>query len=67
MFSRVSLRQYMTGEAEAVMRKSGEARRERRKKFCLLVCFAYLLVCFSSFLCRCYCFSFLAFFLIFRP
>jgi hypothetical protein len=28
------------------MRRSGEARRERRTKFCLRVCFAYLLVCF---------------------
>jgi hypothetical protein len=46
MFSRVSLSQYMTGEVEEVMRRSGEARRERRKKFCLLACFAYLLVCF---------------------
>jgi hypothetical protein len=43
---RISLSQYMTGEVEAVMRRSGEARRERRKKFCLRVCFAYLLVCF---------------------
>jgi hypothetical protein len=41
MFSRFFLSLYMTGE-EMVMRRSGEARRERREKFCLFV-FAYLL------------------------
>jgi hypothetical protein len=45
-FSRICLSRYMTGEVEAVMPMSGEARRERRKKFCSRVCFAYLLVCF---------------------
>jgi uncharacterized MAPEG superfamily protein len=44
MFSRFFLSLYMTGE-EMVMRRSGEARRERRDKFCLFV-FAYLLMCF---------------------
>jgi hypothetical protein len=44
MFSRLFLSLYMTGE-ETVMRRSGEARRERREKFCLFG-FAYLLMCF---------------------
>jgi hypothetical protein len=64
MFSRFFLSLYMTGE-EMVMRSSGEARRERREKLCLFVCL--LAHVFSSFLCRCYCFYILAFFLIFRP
>jgi hypothetical protein len=34
------------GDGNAEERRGGEARRERRKKFCLLVCFAYLPVCF---------------------
>jgi hypothetical protein len=46
VFHGISLSQYMTGEFEAVMRRSGEARRERRKKFGLRVCFACLLVSF---------------------
>jgi hypothetical protein len=41
--SRISLSLYMTGEVEAVMRRSGEARRERPKKFCLHVCLFCLL------------------------
>jgi hypothetical protein len=64
MFSRFFLSLYMTGE-EMVMQRSGEARSERRDKFCLFVCL--LAYAFSSFLCRCCCFYFLAFFLIFRP
>jgi hypothetical protein len=55
MFSRISLSLYLTGE-ETVMLRSGEARRERRKKFCLLVCvfefplplLLFLLSCFLS-------------------
>jgi hypothetical protein len=45
MFSRFFLSLYMMGE-ETVMRRSGEARRERREKFYLFV-FAYLLMCFQ--------------------
>jgi hypothetical protein len=45
MFSRFFLSLYMTAE-ETALRRSGEARRERREKFCLFV-FAYLLMRFQ--------------------